>query len=417
MRLQIWMMNHYAVHPILPGQTRHFEFACELAGRGHQVRLWSSSFLHDQGRFVTPAEKVEVMQNIPPGVSLEWVWSFPHHTNDFRRIVNMFSYAGLAAAKGLARERPDVVIASSPHLLTGFAGWLAGAAKRTTFILEVRDLWPETLEVMDEKDSNSMTIKSLNKLAGFLYRKSVVIISLTEGIRERLIKKGIPPEKVIFIPNGIHQKFFRVNRSREQVRRDLSFGDKFVCLYIGSHGPAKKLDTMVEAANILRARTEILFVLVGGGAEKNNLVGLAQRLQLDNIRFLDPVPKSDIPDILNAADLFILCSRDNELFRGARPNKLFEYLAAGKPVVCAIDGEVRGIVEGNGAGVYAEPEDPEAMAQAVEYLYRHPELFAEIEKNARKYAFEHCSREKLALELEKAIFAAVNKRSRSPSFG
>lgn len=414
--MQIWMMNQYAVHPFLPGQTRHFEFAYELAARGHQVRLWSSSFLHDLGRFITSAEKHKILENLPPGVRLEWVWSYPYRSNDFRRVINMPCYAGLAFAKGLAKERPDVIVASSPHLLTGFAGWLASVAKRTVFILEVRDLWPETLEVMTKKDANSTIIKSIDKMAGFLYRKSAVIISLTEGIRDRLIKKGVPSEKVIFIPNGIHGEFFQVARACEQVRRELSFGDKFVCLYAGSHGPAKKLDTVVKAANILRHRKEILFVLVGDGAEKNKLIDLAQSLRLDNIRFLDPVPKTDIPDILNAADLFILSLQGNELFRGVRPNKLFEYMAIGKPVVCAIDGEARVIVEDNGAGIYAEPESPEAMARIVEYFYCHPELFPEIKKNAQRYIFEHCGREKLALELERVIITSVNKKIGSCRF-
>ncbi|WP_188646110.1 glycosyltransferase family 4 protein [Marinithermofilum abyssi] len=396
--LRIWIANHYAVPPNLGGITRHYELAREwVEEEGAEVTLWLSSFNHSRRTFVTDKDKQEIEK--VPGLRLRWLWSFPHARNDARRVINMVSFAALFFLKGLFQGRPDVLIASSPHLLTGFSGWLLSKLKRCPFVFEVRDLWPDTLIKMDGL-KNPWVIKALTWMESFLYRKADKIVVLTEYQRKFVQQKGIDPEKISLIPNGIVVGSWEPDPSlKSEYRRLMGVPeDHYVALYAGAHGPANALEYVVKAGEHLP--DDMSIVLIGDGPEKAKLRRIVEEKGLTNVRLLDPVPKGEVYNYIQAADAGIISLADNEIFRGARPNKLFDYMFVGKPIITTVDGEVREIVEENQVGIFSGAENPEGFARAMIQLRdtSREELDA-IAQRGRNYIDRAGDRKKLAHQL------------------
>ncbi|SFS33805.1 glycosyltransferase family 4 protein [Marininema halotolerans] len=393
--MRIWIANHYAVPPRLGGITRHYELAKEwVEEEGAEVTLWLSSFNHSRRQFVDEAFRKE--KEPIKGLRMKWLWSFPHRQNDLRRMVNMVSFAGLFFIAGLFRTGPDVMVASSPHLLTPFAGWWLSRIKGCPFVLEVRDLWPDTLIKMGGLKKPWM-VKALTWMEGFLYRKADKIVVLTEHQRRFIIDKGIPEDKVTLIPNGILRSAWKPSEERRLHARQ-QMGVKphqFVALYAGAHGPANALEFVLRAGKELPPDCAI--VLIGDGPEKKKLLHIREQEQISNVFFLDPVTKDEIYDYMDAADCGIISLANNEIFRGARPNKLFDYLYTGKPILTTVDGEVREILEESGTGIFSGAEDSQGIAKGISRLR---ELSSterkEIEERGLQYIDQYGDREKLA---------------------
>ncbi|MDD3653287.1 MAG: glycosyltransferase family 4 protein [Desulfotomaculaceae bacterium] len=403
MKQKIWMINHYAVPPQLPGGTRHYEFAKQLAARGYAVIIWLSVFHHGLRQYIDKKLINNIEGSLPERLYLRWIWSSAYSGNNWRRVINMFLFALIVLCRGLFAPRPDTIIASSPHLPAALTGWVLSKIRRSRFILEIRDLWPDGMVVLGLR-VNSPVYQVLYRLAHFLYRRSPRIIVLTEGLRDALVRQGVDQEKIIFLPNGISMDYLNGAEAREITRRELGFGNKFICLYAGAHGPNNALETIVEAAGLLKKHEEMQFVLLGDGSEKKKLQAKAREMQLTNLIFLDPVPKNRVLQVLYAADAAVLSIKNLPISRGVRPNKLFDYLAAGRPIICAGYGESRTLVEELGVGVCARPEDPADLACAVARLYAAREkLSARAAEIGPAYVAEHASREIMTDLLEQVI--------------
>ncbi|MBA4603491.1 glycosyltransferase family 4 protein [Thermoactinomyces mirandus] len=364
--MRIWLANHYAVPPNIAGITRHYELAREWAAEEDaEVTLFLSKFVHPRRTFITEEEKQSIEKI--KGLKLAWLWSFPHKTNNYKRIINMGSFAAVFFLAGLFKRKPDVLIASSPHLFTAFAGWMLARVKGCPFVLEVRDLWPDSLIKMGGL-RNKWVVRFLVWMESFLYEKADKIIVLTEHQRKFIANKGIESGKIELIPNGIVVSSWRRDPSRRaEFRGKMGVrDDDFVAIYTGAHGPANALQYVVKAGRYLKPGQVI--VLIGDGPEKEKLLQIKREEGLDNIRFLDPVPKAEIFDYTRAADCGIISLADNEVFRGARPNKLFDYMFVGLPIVTTVDGEVREIVETNQVGFFAGAENSEGLARAMEQV-------------------------------------------------
>ncbi|MGA8942255.1 MAG: glycosyltransferase family 4 protein [Thermoactinomyces sp.] len=393
--MRIWLANHYAVPPNIAGITRHYELAKVWATEEEaEVTLFLSKFVHPRRTFITEEEK-QSLEKIK-GLKLSWLWSFPHKTNNYKRIVNMGSFAAIFFLAGLFKKKPDVLIASSPHLFTAFAGWMLARLKGVPFVLEVRDLWPDSLIKMGGL-KNKWVVRILTWMESFLYKKADKIIVLTEHQRKFIASKGIDPGKIELVPNGIVVGSWQPDPSkRAEFRRKMGVrDDQFVAIYTGAHGPANALQYVVKAGHYLKP--DEVIVLIGDGPEKEKLLQIKREEGLDHVHLLDPVPKAEIFDYTQAADCGIISLADNEIFRGARPNKLFDYMFVGLPIVTTVDGEVREIVEANKVGFFAGAENPEGLAQAVSQVHSLSagELQA-IRERGRKYIDREGDRIKLA---------------------
>lgn len=371
--MRIWVLNHYASPPDRPTGTRHYEFGRVLAAQGHEVTIFASSFSHFSRREerLAPGERVRVQE--VDGVRFVWLRTTEYERNDRRRVVNMLSYAVRAIVAQRRMSRPDVVVGSSVHLAAVVAAWLISVSRRATFVFEVRDLWPQTLFDLGAVREHSATAWLLRLAESFLYRRASTVICLLPHAADYIAERGISRDKIVYVPNGIADYGSMAAAAPEQsadlLARIRQWRDdgRLVAGYVGSLGPANGVRDLVEAARDLRDRGDgrLALVLVGDGQEKEDCQRLAGRYRLENVLFWPPVPKSEVPAVLTALDVALYCVRDVPVFRyGLSSNKLFDYLASGRPVVFA-SAVTDGPVGQSGGGICVGAESPAQVADAL----------------------------------------------------
>ncbi|MFI7551055.1 glycosyltransferase family 4 protein [Micromonospora sediminimaris] len=325
----------------------------------------------------------------------------PYRGNGLGRVVNWASYAVTATAAGLRQPRPDLVYGSSPHLLAGVSGWIVATIRRAPFVLEIRDLWPQVLVDMGKLSESSLTYRVLERVELFLYRRARRVVIMAPGLRSMLESKGVEPERIAFIPNAADPADFVPSASRDELRRRYGFNRR-TAVYAGAHGPANGLDLLLCAA---RAVPELDVVLVGSGVDKPRLQASAQNIR--NVRFLDPVPKTEMPDILHAADVGVHVLADVELFRaGVSPNKVFDYMAAGLPIITNSPGVVGDLVMGAGSGYVVAPGDlAHGLGQAAQAS---PAELAKVGAAGRRWIQQSQSRTAMSEALARLLASVVN---------
>lgn len=359
---QLWMVNPYASPPSIPGGTRHHETGLILGEHGWNARVIATPFNH---KTHTMDREVSIrrwhLDMAEDGVDFTWVYSVPYKQNDVRRYVNMASFLLTSQLRLRGRTKPDVVLGSSPHLLSALSGWLMSKRFRVPFVMEVRDLWPESLVQLGL--TNPVVIRSLEFLESFLYRQADSIVCLTEGIGENIRSRVKESAKVHVLPNAVRKPTRLSPERRAEVRDRLGWSPgEIIAIYAGAHGDANDLGQIVAAARELDDDDDagIRFVLIGDGPTKADLVKQAEGLK--NIDFLDAVPKNNVVEILHSADIGLLTLRPVPLFEGARPNKLFDYMGASLPVLSTVKGEAEVVLKESGAGIAVSPGE---LARAV----------------------------------------------------
>lgn len=400
--LKVFWVNQYAVTPDQAGGTRHFDMASELIRKRHSVTVVASDLSLSTRAYSRrstawdPRAVPELVRTVP----FVWLPAGSYSRNDWRRVASMVIF-GTWALLYLLRIRRlgcrTVFIGSSPHLFAAFGTWCAAKIRRVPFVLEVRDLWPESYtEVVG--NSTGLFVTVLRKMADFLYKKADAILVLAEPNATRIAERGADPTIIHYVPNGVDLGCFADSAEPRP-------GQLVRFLYAGAHGPANGLDVVVSAcAELERAgRHDIEVELVGDGPAKAGLVEQARSLQLTNLVFRDPVPKQDIPALLASADVGLMVLAPVELFTyGVSPNKLFDYLAANLPVLTNVPGLVSEIVETAGAGLSCEPGDPSALARAMAMLADDRGKLEQY-RVGRVYVAEHFDRRVLADRLEEIL--------------
>ncbi len=302
-------------------------------------------------------------------------------------------------------ETPDVVVGSSPHLLTPLAAYLVSRHFRVPFVMEVRDLWPQTIIDLGKLNVGNPITRVLQVLERFLYRRAKRIITLLPGAHKYITACGIPQERIVWIPNGVDLSWF------DEIGKQATSHEGFRVMYLGAHGQANALDVLVQAAKIVQDRgyRAIRFILVGDGAEKPRLIELAERLKLRNFEFRDPVPKAEVPMVFREADAFILNLEEAGVFKyGISANKLFDYMAAARPVVLAVDASNNPVKEAE-CGVTVSPRKPEALAEAIIALSQMPKEEREaIGLRGREYVKEYHSVSVLADKFETCLKKVIS---------
>lgn len=404
----VWIVNQYAVAPDSAGSTRHHEFASIVEYLGWHTIIFASPFSLKERQYFRPVSPRNfVRKRTEDGVAFVWLYSIPYQHNNWRRYLNMLSFAIASVMVGIIHPRPDVIVGSSPQLFTGLAAWLLARWHRVPFVFEVRDLWPDSL--IDMGLANPLVIGPLARIERHLYKHADHIIPLSEGISQAIHSKGIQSGKITLIPNAASS----VTSSSADVRTDsrtrYGWGDRIVFVYIGAHGPANSLDTVVETARLLSANQQVLFVLVGDGPDKSRLV--QQSLGLSNVEFFDAVQKKDVHELLAASDVGLITLRKSKVFEGVRPNKFFDYIAAGLPIITNVPGETKMLVEEANAGIFVIPEDPMKLSEAVHTLASDAELRARLGKGAKAYGELMPSREDTAKTFVGVLAPLAERRS------
>ncbi len=384
--------------------ARAAELSRHWARMGHEVTVLTGFPNHPTGvvpedwrsrlrhlRYTETVDGVRVVRT--------WLWPLPNR-KAHERIRNYTSFCVSAAVSGLALHKPDVVIATSPQLLCALAGWWLAFWKRVPFVFEVRDLWPESLAAVGAASAGTLLHRALSAIAGFLYRHADRIVVVSPAFQGHLVQHwNVPAEKISVVENGVETDRFRRDPAAAEVRKQLQLEDRFLICYIGTMGNAHGLETLIAAAEALRTtRPNAMFLLIGEGAEKDRIVELAGTRGLANIRFLGQQPRERIPAYVSAADLCLVMLKKTELFRTVIPTKLLEYMACEQPVVVAVDGQARQIVEEAGAGVFVEPENSGALVQAIHDLAEDPARRRQMGTSGRQYIVNRFSRETTARE-------------------
>ncbi len=316
------------------------------------------------------------------------------------RMWAFFGFTLSAATAAFLAPRADVVIATSPPLVAVIPGWIAArfSFRPSPWIFEMRDLWPESAITTGVIGAQSVIAKVLYWLERRACHSAQKINVLTPAFRDDLVRRGLAnPSKISFISNGADVDSFVPGSRDNAVRREMGWGNRFVALYAGAHSRANALRQLLKAAEVLRGRPDILIACAGDGPERNGLEAEARAAGLDNIAFYGPQPKSKMPELVNACDAGLAVLQNNPTFRTVYPNKVFDYMSCARPVVLAIDGVARELVcEQAKAGVFAEPENPAAIAKAICGLASHPERCVELGRAGREWVVANASREALA---------------------
>jgi glycosyltransferase involved in cell wall biosynthesis len=382
--------------------ARVAELSRHWARMGHDVTVLTGFPNHPTG--VVPEEWRSRLHRLHctdtiDGVKVvrTWLWPLPNR-KAHERIRNYASFCVSAAISGLALPKPDVVIATSPQLLCALAGWWLAWWKRVPFVFEVRDLWPESLAAVGAGSEGSLLHRTLGAIAGFLYRRAQRIVVVAPAFTNHLMRYwNVPAARISTVENGVETDVFRLDPAAAEVRKQLHLEDRFLICYIGTMGNAHGLETLIAAAEELQtALPSTMFLLIGEGAEKDRIAKLAAQRGLQNIKFLDQQPRERIAAYVSAADLCLVMLRKSELFKTVIPTKLLEYMACERPVIVAVDGQARQIVETAHAGVFVEPENSKALVKAILDLAGESERRRQMGASGRAYIVNQFSREKTA---------------------
>ncbi len=413
--MKILLVNEAFVSFDEPGFTRHFEMAKYLRERGHEMVIVASDVNYQTGTRIVEERGFVIEQEIEEVRVLRAFMLPSLHRNYFWRIVSFLGFMFSAVAASLRVRDANLVIGSSPPIFQAFAAWFAAFLLRKPFLFEVRDLWPQ-FGIDMGVIKNPVAIYFSRALEKFLYHRAAHILVNSPAYKPYIVGRGVPAEKITFIPYGADVSIFTPEADGSSIRRELGLDDKFIVLYAGAMGQANDIYTLLRAADRLRDETKIHFVLFGDGKESANLRAEADRLRLANLTFAGAAPKSKMPAVVAASDLCLAILQDIPGFRMTYPNKVFDHMAAGRATVLIIDGAIREVIETSGGGVFVPPADDARLAQVVRELADDPARVRQMGQRARDYLVKHFDRrDKLAETLE--LFKFVAKESESSTFG
>lgn len=380
--------------------ARAAELSRHWAKAGHDVSVLTGFPNHPTGvippEYRSRARRLVARERVDDvHVLRTWLLPFPNR-KAYERMLNYGSFCVSAATTGLFVSPPDVVIGTSPQLLVGLSAWWIARAKRVPFVFEVRDLWPESLAAVGMGNENFVLHRSLARIAGFLYRKSDHIVVVTQAFEEYLVEHwNVPRQKISVVENGVETNLFVP--SKNDLRSQLGAEGKFIVCYIGTMGMAHGLETLVDAACQLRqSDPDVLFLLVGEGADKERIMTMARALGLDNLRFVDQQPRETIPAYISASDASLVLLKKTDLFKTVIPTKMLEFMSCARPVILGVDGQAREIMEKAQAGIFIEPGNANALVEAVKRLRADASLREKLGSNGRRHIVEHFSREQTA---------------------
>lgn len=369
--------------------SRTFEHCREWVKAGHKVTIITCAPNFPRGEVFDGYKNKFWQSEEIAGIRVIRVWSYISANDGFiKRILDYVSYMITAILASFFVRKVDVVIGTSPQFFSACAAYVTGTLKRVPWVFELRDIWPESIRAVGAM-KQSAALDFLEKVELFLYRRATVIVSVTKAFRTSLMERGIDGDKIKIVTNGVDASRFSTREKDADLIRKMGLEGKFVAGYVGTHGMAHALDTVLDAAQIIADEPDgdiYRFILLGDGAEKDALVKRAEREGLTNITFIDSVSKDEVARYWSLLDASIIHLKNTELFTKVIPSKLFECMAMAVPVLHGVRGESAEIIEDEGVGITFEPQNAEALVASLRQMKNDTELYQSLKANGPKAA-------------------------------
>jgi glycosyltransferase involved in cell wall biosynthesis len=405
--MHILFLTHYFPPEVNAPASRTYEHCKRWVAEGHKVTVVTCVPNHPGGK-IYPGYRNRLFQKEEKDqIKVLRLWTYLAPNKGFlKRSINFVVFMLMAVLSIPLMPKTDVVISTSPQFFCGLAGFFASRLKRVPWILEIRDLWPDSILAVGAIKNKSL-IKILEYLELFVYKKADRIVALTNAFKVHIIAKKIAADKIEIITNGVDLSLFRTLPRNNDLSEKLELNGKFVVSYFGTHGMAHGLETVFKAAKTLEGNSSILFLLAGDGAERDRLLTLRDKMMLKNVMMLSQFSKDKMPYLLASSDACMVLLIKNDLFKTVIPSKIFEAMAMRRPIILGVDGESKKIIDEGNCGICIEPENSQQLAQAVLKLYDHSELSETLGDNGRKLLEERYDRNKLAKQYLKVIESVI----------
>jgi glycosyltransferase involved in cell wall biosynthesis len=401
--MHILLIHEIFVTPDEGGGTRHYELAKYLVQMGHKVTVIASNVDYLSGN------KKMKKREVKEGIEIIYASTLPSvHKSFLGRGLAFLSFSFSSFFEALKVRGFDVVIGTSPPLFQAITSLVIAKLKRKKFVYEVRDLWVDFARELSIV-RNKFILNLLKKFENLLYKKADLIIVNSPGFLP-FILSSISKDKVILIPNGVNTEDFddAIEKDRE-LEYKLGISGKFVIMYAGNLGVANDIDTILNAARLLKDIIDIVFVLIGGGIRKDEIKKRIKTEEMENVIVLDPISKKEIPKVISLADVCLATIKNTPLLQVVYPNKVFDYMASGKPTILTISGVIRNVIVESNGGIYVPPGNPEKLKDAILNYYSNKELVVLHGRNARSYVKGHFERAVIAKQLETALLQLLDK--------
>lgn len=415
--MRILFFSHYFPPEGNAPASRVYEMSRRCVDAGHEVTVITCAPNQPDGVVYEGYKNRLYQTEQRDGIRVVRIWTYlAANRGTTRRIINFVSFMVSAVLASLLQRRPDVIVATSPQFFCGWAGLLASWLRWRPFVLEIRDIWPESIVAVGAMNKPRL-IRILEWFERRLYAGATHIVAVGNGYKRNMVGKGVPNEKVSIVTNGADLEFFAPRSPDLELKRRYVGEDDFVCAYIGTIGMASGLDVVLRAASRFKeaGRTEIKFLIVGDGAERESLQAQADELGLDNVILTGRQDKQLMPAFQSIADVILVHLRKVDLFRSVLPSKVFEAAAMERPIIMGVEGDAAELVRAAGAGICIEPENESDLLEALTRLHDDPDLARSLGKAGRRYITEHYNRDHLAQRYLDILLHVARREQGTPA--
>lgn len=409
-KINILLISEYFPPEVGAGSNRAYELCAKWVKLGALVTVITGFPDYPTGIIPSEYRGLKFLREFRDGIEVIRTYTIPAPNRGFiKRVLSFFSFMISSIIQGSkAIQNPDIIIATSPPFFVGISGFIIGKIKRAPFIFEIRDLWPESIVQLGQL-KNKIIIKILEKVEYFLYKNCIHIVPVADSTVKVLEKNGIDSSKITVIKNGVDLELFKPTIKNQQLSNQLSLNNKFVIGYIGTLGLSHAIHKIIETANLLKYSEEVVFLIIGDGAEKKRVINETNKLNLDNVILLNSIDKNLLPEYYSLCDVLLVPLKKIKLFEKVIPSKIFEILAMGKPIIISVEGEAKKLVEESGGGISAEPENPIDLKNKILCLFNNPDLIKELGLNGRQFVEKDFDRNVQAIKYLDLLKSIIKK--------
>ncbi|MBK7948595.1 MAG: glycosyltransferase family 4 protein [Deltaproteobacteria bacterium] len=407
--MKILFVSHYFPPEVNAPANRTHEHCRRWVQDGHEVTVLTGVPNHPRGRIFPGYRNRWIQEESVDGIRVIRTWMYLTPNSGFlRRVANYLLFALTAILASPRAERPDVVVATSPQFFVGIAGAIIAKLKRRPFVLEIRDLWPKSVVELGQLGPGPV-LSTLEALETWLYRSAAGIVVNTRTFHDHITARGVRSEAIELVYNGIDPALFKPRPKNASLLAKHGLADRFTVAYVGTLGLAHGLRLLVDVAERLKSRSEIHFVLIGDGADREKLEADVARRGLQNFHILGLQPRDAMPDWIASIDVLLVMLRDLPVFETVIPSKIFEFLAQERPVILAAKGEIRRMMAEAGGALVIDPEVADQLIAAIDEVIAHPDQAARRAESGRRWVEAGFLRDDLARKMSAFLERVVRE--------